>query len=56
MEVIYLLIGVSVMVALIFLSAFIWAIKSDQFSDVETPSIRMLFDDNTSAESTKNHN
>lgn len=54
MEVIYLLIGVSVMVALIFLGAFIWAIKTDQFSDTETPSIRMLFDDNSNSASTKN--
>ncbi len=55
MEVIYLLIGVSVLVALIFLGAFIWAIKTGQFSDTETPSIRMLFDDNTNSASTKNH-
>ena len=41
--------------ALIFLSAFIWAVKSGQFDDNETPSIRMLFDDDKidSEENTK---
>jgi len=31
--------------ALIFLGAFIWAVKSGQFDDSKTPSIRILFDD-----------
>jgi cbb3-type cytochrome oxidase maturation protein len=42
----YLLIGVSLFAALIFLGAFIWAVKSGQFDDSKTPSIRILFDDN----------
>lgn len=31
--------------ALIFLGAFIWAVKTGQFNDNKTPSIRILFDD-----------
>ena len=47
MNIFYLLIGVSLFAALIFLGAFIWAVKSGQFDDNKTPSIRMLFDDET---------
>ena len=44
MSVIFVLIGFSVIVALGFLIAFIWATKSGQFEDDYTPSVRMLFD------------
>ncbi|GAB4252535.1 MAG: hypothetical protein Kow0079_07400 [Vicingaceae bacterium] len=46
MEVILILIGVSFIVAMGFLIAFIWAIKTGQMDDDYTPSVRMLFDDN----------
>lgn len=45
MEVIFILIGFSLLIALGFLFAFIWATKSGQYDDDYTPSIRMLFDD-----------
>lgn len=45
MNIFYLLIGVSLFAALIFLGAFIWAVKSGQFDDNDTPAIRILFDD-----------
>lgn len=45
MSVIYLLITVSIFVAVIFLIAFIKAVKSGQYDDDYTPSVRMLFDD-----------
>lgn len=44
MSVIFLLIGFSVLVALIFLGAFIWGTKTGQFDDQYGPSVRMLFD------------
>ncbi len=44
MSVIYILISVSIFVALLFLFAFIKAIKSGQYDDDYTPSVRMLFD------------
>jgi len=40
-----ILILASLFVALGFLAAFIWAVKSGQFEDKYTPSMRMLFDD-----------
>jgi cbb3-type cytochrome oxidase maturation protein len=45
MSVIVVLIGVSVLVAVGFLIAFLWAVKSGQYDDRYTPSVRMLFDD-----------
>ena len=45
MNIFYLLIGVSLLVALIFLGIFIWAVRNGQFDDNETPAIRILFDD-----------
>lgn len=33
------------LVALVFLGAFFWALKSGQHDDVYTPSVRILFDD-----------
>lgn len=44
MSVIILLIGASLTVALIFLGAFLWAVKNGQYDDSYTPSVRMLFD------------
>ena len=45
MRVIYLLITISIVVAIAFLIAFIKAVKSGQYDDDYTPSVRMLFDD-----------
>lgn len=45
MSVIYLLISISIVVAIAFFIAFIRAVKSGQYDDDYTPSVRMLFDD-----------
>jgi cbb3-type cytochrome oxidase maturation protein len=45
MEVMFVLIGFSLLVALIFLGIFIWAVRSGQFEDQYTPSVRAVFDD-----------
>ena len=45
MSVIYILITVSIFVAVVFLFAFIKAVRSGQYDDDYTPSVRMLFDD-----------
>lgn len=47
MNIFYLLIGASLIVALIFLALFIWAVKSGQYDDNETPPYRILFDDDS---------
>ncbi|MGY5353932.1 cbb3-type cytochrome oxidase assembly protein CcoS [Wenyingzhuangia sp. IMCC45467] len=45
MGVIYVLILVSLCVAIIFLAVFFLAVKNGQFEDDETPAMRMLFND-----------
>lgn len=45
MNILYLLIGVSLLAALVFLVLFIWAVRSGQYDDNVTPAVRMLFDD-----------
>jgi cbb3-type cytochrome oxidase maturation protein len=45
MSVIYLLISISIVVAIVFFIAFIMAVKKGQYDDDYTPSVRMLFDD-----------
>lgn len=45
MEVMYLLIAFSLILATGFLLAFIWAVRSGQYDDRDTPSMRMLIDD-----------
>ncbi len=47
MKIIFLLIGISLIVALGFLMAFLWAVKSGQYEDEYTPSVRILFDQQT---------
>ena len=44
MSVLFLLITISLFLASGFLFAFIWSVKSGQFDDDYTPSVRMLFD------------
>ena len=45
MEVVYITIGVSIIVAIFFFIVFIKSVKSGQYEDTYTPSVRMLFDD-----------
>ena len=53
MSVIYLLISISILVAIGFFIAFIRAIKTGQYDDDYTPSVRMLFDDELKIENPK---
>ena len=45
MTIIFLLIGISLLVALTFLGAFLWAVRSGQYEDTYTPAVRMLFEE-----------
>jgi len=45
MSVIYVLLTISIIVALVFFAAFIIAVRNGQYDDSYTPSVRMLFDD-----------
>jgi cbb3-type cytochrome oxidase maturation protein len=48
MGMIYIMLIVSLIIALFFLISFFWATKSGQFDDDYTPSVRILFDDESS--------
>ncbi|MDP2541259.1 cbb3-type cytochrome oxidase assembly protein CcoS [Tenacibaculum discolor] len=54
MSVIYLLLSLSILVAIIFFIAFIVSVKKGQYDDSYTPSVRMLFDDELVKKETKN--
>ncbi|MFN8244445.1 MAG: cbb3-type cytochrome oxidase assembly protein CcoS [Ferruginibacter sp.] len=45
MSALFVLIGISIVVAGCFLAAFLWSVRSGQYDDDYTPSVRMLFDD-----------
>ncbi|MBS1537362.1 MAG: cbb3-type cytochrome oxidase assembly protein CcoS [Bacteroidetes bacterium] len=45
MEALYMLIGFSLLVAIGFLCAFFWAVRTGQFQDKYTPAVRILFND-----------
>lgn len=44
MSVVVVLIGFSILVAAGFLLAFLWAVRSGQYDDDVSPSVRILFD------------
>ncbi|MBU1095719.1 MAG: cbb3-type cytochrome oxidase assembly protein CcoS [Ignavibacteriae bacterium HGW-Ignavibacteriae-2] len=54
MEVIIILIGASLLVAIGFLFAFLWAVKSGQYDDKYTPSVRILFENKINSEEQNN--
>ena len=45
MSVIYLLLTISIIVAVLFFVVFIIAVRNGQFDDDYTPSVRILFED-----------
>ena len=60
MSVVFILVFVAILMAGAFLVAFIWSVKSGQYEDTYTPSVRILFDDPTivsevKADSTKDN-
>lgn len=58
MSIIYMLLAISVVVALVFFAAFIFSVRKGQYDDTYTPSVRMLFEDelvkNTGSSTEKN--
>ena len=45
MEIIYVLIPVSLVLIVVIVYAFFWAVQSDQFEDMEGPRHQILMDD-----------
>ncbi|MGB4399788.1 MAG: cbb3-type cytochrome oxidase assembly protein CcoS [Daejeonella sp.] len=53
MNILYFLIACSILIALLFLYAFFWSMKDGQNDDMETPAMRILFDDDKPEENGK---
>lgn len=45
MSALFVLVVVSIVVAGVFLGAFIWSVKTDQYEDHQGAAMRMLYDD-----------
>lgn len=45
MDIVILLIVASMSLAVLFLCCFIWAVGRGQFDDLQTPALRVLFED-----------
>ena len=45
MEIVYVLLPLSLLLALGGLAAWFWAVRSGQFEDLDTPAMRALLDD-----------
>lgn len=56
MSVIYILITVSLAMAILFFVLFIRSVRSGQYDDSYTPSVRMLFEDETKIHTQKSTN
>ena len=56
MEIIFLLLTISICLALVFLISFIWASRSGQFDDTHGPAMRMLFDNELDASTNNSKN
>ena len=45
MTVLFIVLPLAILIGAGGLAAFIWAARSGQFDDLDTPAVRMLFDD-----------
>lgn len=45
MSVVFVLVIAAILIAAVFLGAFIWSVRNGQFDDTYTPSVRILFDE-----------
>jgi cbb3-type cytochrome oxidase maturation protein len=45
MEIIYVLIPLSILLMILAVGAFFWAVRNDQFDDLDTPALDILDDD-----------
>ncbi len=54
MEILYIMVFSSVILAFIFLGIFVYATKKGQFEEGESPAVRILFEDKKVTKSNKN--
>ena len=50
MTVVFIVLPLALLIAALAVGAFVWAARSGQFDDLETPSVRVLHDDEAQAE------
>lgn len=55
MNIIIFLITISIIVAAVFLIGFFWAVRSGQYDDDYTPSVRILLEDDNIQSREQNH-
>lgn len=55
LEILFILIPVTLVLAVGGLLLFVWAIRSGQFDDLDTPALRVLFDEESKGESGSSH-
>lgn len=55
MNIIIFLITISIIVAAVFLAGFFWAVRSGQYDDDYTPSVRILLEDDMIKNKEQNH-
>jgi cbb3-type cytochrome oxidase maturation protein len=53
MSIVFMLVIIGVVVAGTFLFGFIWSVKSGQYEDSYSPSVRILFDDHKESETSE---
>lgn len=56
MNIIYMLLAISLFVALVFFVLFIFSMRRGQYDDTYTPAVRMLFEDELVKEDTNKRN
>jgi cbb3-type cytochrome oxidase maturation protein len=55
MSIIYILIPIAVLLTSIGIYLFFWAVRTEQFDDLEKQGMSILFDEKTNNESSDNH-
>ena len=48
MALVYVLLPLALLVMAVWIALFVWAVRQGQFDDLETPALRILFDDDAS--------
>jgi cbb3-type cytochrome oxidase maturation protein len=53
LDVIYWLIPLSIVILMVAVAIFFWAVRTGQFQDLDSPAVDILFDDDLDMHSTK---
>jgi cbb3-type cytochrome oxidase maturation protein len=56
MSIIYILIPIAILLTVLGIYLFFWAVKTEQFDDLEKQGMSILFDENKEEENSRSHN